>query len=489
MKQEAFRHVPYDIELEQALLGSMLVDNKLIDIVASELDPRHLYDPLHQRLIEMICYLQNEGTVTPLIVHSIMKADPGLVEVGGHAYLMGLAQAAPALPNVRDYVRIIKELAIRRELIALGEEMVNDAYDSPKDRPAREIADRIANGLIEVGGTQRAVITPWASALKSLQDIEDMQSGKPVPIIMTGFQSIDDELGGLRGGDFIVVPAHSGMGKSALMAQLSANTALAGIPTLVFSYEMTTQQWIDRIVTGIDFLTAPKPMWYSKVRNGKINTEEFSRYYEAAIRLQTIPLVVRDEDDLTMQQVTMIARAFKARFPGKTGIVLIDYIQIVDPGDTRGMSREQVVNKIARACKSLAKQLNWPVVAGSQMNENADNRTKEEKRPQAGDVRESKGIKNEADMMLSPWREAYLLENRKPLGAPLDGADWLKWKADMKLVRYRMDLLTLKNRHGRRPDFELYADMGANGIVDAKPVAQFTSREVQENEDTQGLLI
>ena len=137
MEQESYRHVPYDIEVEQALLGAILVDNHALERVSQLVNAEHFYDPLHQRLYEAMLGMSERGgmALTALTLNAAMKADPGLVEVGGHAYLAGLAQAAPALPSVRDYARILHDLAVRRGLIRIGEDIVNTAYEAPHEKP------------------------------------------------------------------------------------------------------------------------------------------------------------------------------------------------------------------------------------------------------------------------------------------------------------------------------------------------------------------
>ena len=482
--QQVYRHVPYDIDVEQALLGSLFVDNTLIDIVAAEIAPEHFYDPMHARIFEMICCLTFEGAVTPLIVHAAMKADAGLLEVGGYAYLAGLAQAAPALPNIKDLARILKELGTRRRLIGIGEEMVNETYESPALLSAHQIADRATERLLQARrATSRPLLSAYEIAMESLKEVEAMASGAPVATVKTGLTGLDEEIGGLRGGDLIVVAGKSGMGKSALMGSISLNTARAGIPTLVFSLEMTRRQWVERMVCDLDFDTAPFPMWYSRVRSGRLTGEEFSRFGAAMQLLADIPYEIHDEDDLTIQQISSRARAFAAKHPGKVGLVAIDYLQIVNPVDPQGQNREQMVAGIVRGAKSLAKRLGWPVMVGSQFNENDAARSKEEKRPQLGDLRESRAIGNEADLVLSPFRPAYFVENRKPMDAMPGDTSWLAWKGELKACINRMELLCLKNRHGRRFDLELYCDMGASAIRSKTPY-----RPTPQDQDAADLL-
>src|ERR1700742_2585457 len=157
MEQEVYRHVPYDIEVEQALLGAILVDNQAIERVSSILKAEDFYDPLHARLFEMMLNASERGgmVLTPLTLHAAMKADPGLMEVGGHAYLAGLVQAAPAIPNTRDLARILHDLAVRRSLIGIGEDIVNAAYEAPHDKPPKTQIEEAEKALYRISETSK----------------------------------------------------------------------------------------------------------------------------------------------------------------------------------------------------------------------------------------------------------------------------------------------------------------------------------------------
>jgi replicative DNA helicase len=478
MSVEQAKHDPWDVELEQAILGSLLVDNGLIDVAAAELTPEDFYDPLHARMFEFVSYLQSEGTVTPLILASVMKTDPGMVEVGGAGYLAGLAAAAPALPNIRAHARLLKELAARRTLIKIGEDLVTAAYDSPRENPAQAITDGATEALLRVGQQgARPIVSAYDTAMESLSEAEKIASGQPVPLVKTGFDKLDGEIGGLAAGDFLVIPAKSGMGKSALITAMALRAARAGVPAILFSLEMTRRQIVNRMVCDIDFDTAAKPMWYSRIRNGRLTEAEFSRFGAAAAELHGLPLEIHDDDTLTLAQICGRARAFAARHKGKMILVLVDYIQIINPGEYRKeVTREQVVNGFARGLKGLAKRLGSPVAAGSQMNENAEGRAKDERRPQGGDVRESKGIFNEADLMISPWRPAYFVENRKP-DATAGATVWETWKTEHAACAHILELLGLKNREGRRFNVEIWCEIGSNALRDEQPRRASTDAE------------
>ena len=226
MEQEVYRHVPYDIEVEQALLGSILVDNRALEAVSALLRAEQFYDPLHQRLYETMLQSHERGgmVLTPLTLHAAMKADPGLVEVGGHAYLVGLAQAAPALPNVRDYARILHDLAVRRSLIRIGEDIVNTAYEAPHDRPPQSQIEEAEKALYRVSETSqirrrsarfRREPAPRGGKLRNGRRRAAAGSRASRP----GFTDIDSLLGGLQPSDLLILAGRPGMGKTSLAHQ------------------------------------------------------------------------------------------------------------------------------------------------------------------------------------------------------------------------------------------------------------------------------
>src|ERR1700742_3302109 len=211
MEQEVYRHVPYDIEVEQALLGSILVDNRALEPVSTILRGDQFYDPLHQRLYETMLQSHERGgmVLTPLTLHATMKADPGLIEVGGHSYLVGLAQAAPALPNVRDYARILADLAVRRSLIQVGEDIVNTAYEAPHEKPPQSQIEDAEKALYRVSESSRFGEGPldFAEALRRAVDSAEraQRRGGKISGVSSGFSEIDSLLQGLQPSDLLIL--------------------------------------------------------------------------------------------------------------------------------------------------------------------------------------------------------------------------------------------------------------------------------------------
>src|SRR6201996_7743871 len=261
MEQEAYRHVPYDIEVEQALLGAILVDNQALERVGALIKPEHFYDPLHARIFETMSAAVERGAfaLTPLTLHAAMKADPGLIEVGGTAYLAGLTSAAPAMPNVRDYARILYDLAVRRTLIRIGEDIVNTAYEAPTEKGPRAQIEEAEKALYAVSENSKYGQGPleFHEALRQTVELAERAQarGGRISGVTSGFTDIDDLLGGLQPSDLLILAGRPGMGKTALGTNMAFNAAKAylqdletqaefprGAPVLFFSLEMAAQQ-------------------------------------------------------------------------------------------------------------------------------------------------------------------------------------------------------------------------------------------------------
>ena len=463
MEQEVYRHVPYDIEVEQALLGAILVDNSALERVSSVLKSEHFYDPLHQRIYEVMQGQLDRGgmVITPLTLNAAMKADPGLVEVGGHAYLAGLAAAAPAMPNVRDYARILQELAIRRGLIHVGEDIVNAAYEAPHDKSPQTQIEDAEKALYRLSDTARYGEGPldFAESLRrTLESAERAQArGGRISGVASGFSDLDSLLGGLQPSDLIIVAGRPGMGKTSLATNMAFHAARAyvqdmeagaeqsrGAPVLLFSLEMAAQQLSARILSEQTEIE----MW--KIRNGKFAESEWEKFVLTMQELSTLPLYIDDTGGISIAQIA--ARARRMRREKKIGLVVIDHIQLVAPS-RRTENRVQEITEISKGLKVLAKDLDVPVIALSQLSRSVDSR--DDKRPVLSDLRESGSIEQDADVVMFVYREEYYLKSREPEpGTPDHG----KWLEKMERAHRRAELLVEKHRHGATNKVELFFD-------------------------------
>ena len=463
MEQEVYRHVPYDIDVEQALLGAMLVDNQAIERVSGVLKPEHFYDPLHYRLYEVMLGQFERGgmVITPLTLHAAMKADPGLQEVGGHGYLAGLAQAAPAMPNVRDLARILHELAVRRALIHIGEDIVNTAYEAPHDNPPKaqiETAEKALYAIAENSRYGEGPIDFAESLRRAVESAEKAQArGGRISGVSTGFTDIDSLLGGLQPSDLLILAARPGMGKSALATNIAFHAARMwmqdieagaevprGASVLLFSLEMAAQQLSSRILSEQTEIE----MW--KIRNGKFSDSEWEKFVLTMQDLSNLPLYIDDTGGVSIAQIA--ARARRLKREKQIGLIIVDYLQLVE-SSRRAENRVQEITEVTKGLKTLAKELNVPVLALAQLSRGVDAR--DDKRPVLSDLRESGSIEQDADVVMFIFREEYYLKTREPEpGTPEHG----KWLEKMERVHRRAEVLVEKHRHGATNRIELFFD-------------------------------
>ena len=462
MEQEVYRHVPYDIDVEQALLGAILVDNQAVERVSAILKAEHFYDPLHQRLYEVMQASFERGLViTPLTLHAAMKADPGLQEVGGLGYFANLAQAAPALPNVRDYARILHDLSVRRALIHIGEDIVNTAYEAPHEKPPQAQIDEAEKALYRVAEASHYGEGPldFAESLKRTVESAEraQQRGGRISGVATGFADLDSLLGGLQPSDLIILAGRPGMGKTSLATNIAFNAARyyvqdtaegaavsKGAPVLFFSLEMAAQQLAARILSEQTEIE----MW--KIRNGKFSEGEWETFVLKMQELSVLPLYIDDTGGISIAQIA--ARARRLKREKKIGAVIIDHIQLVAPA-RRAENRVQEITEISKSLKVLAKELDVPVIALSQLSRGVDSR--DDKRPVLSDLRESGSIEQDADVVMFVYREAYYMKTRKP---DESDAEFDKWRDKMERVEHLADVLVEKHRHGPTTRIELFFD-------------------------------
>jgi replicative DNA helicase len=463
MEQENYRHVPYDVEVEQALLGSILVDNNLLERVSAVLKPDLFYDPLHARIYEVMSQSIDRGgmVITPLTLNAAMKNDPGLMEVGGHAYLAGLAEAAPALPNVRDYAQILSDLYVRRGLIRIGEDIVNTAYEAPLDNPPKTQIESAEKALYAISESNKYGEGPldFAESLRrTIELAEKAQArGGRISGVGTGFSDIDSLLGGLQPSDLIILAGRPGMGKSSLAVNMAFNAARMwvedmqngaevprGGPVLFFSLEMAAQQLAARILSEQTEIE----MW--KIRNGKFTDTEWEKFVLAMQDLSNLPLYFDDTGGISIAQI--IARSRRMKREKNIGCIMIDHLQLVSPG-RKSENRVQELTEITKSLKVLAKDLDVPVIGLSQLSRAVDAR--DDKRPVLSDLRESGSIEQDADVVMFVYREEYYLKSREP---DPGSADHGKWMEKMERAHRRAEVLVEKHRHGATNKIDLFFD-------------------------------
>jgi replicative DNA helicase len=452
----AYRSAPHNIEAEQSLLGAILVNNDAFYRVSDFLEPKHFFEPIHQTIYETSGSLIRMGKVaTPVTLKTFL---PGDTDIGGMTvaqYLARLAAEATTIINAQDYGRAIYDLSLRRDLIHIGEDMVNVAFDAPVDFAPRaqiEDAERRLYELAESGrydgGFQR-----FSQAMKVALDMaaNAYQRDGKLSGIATGLRDLDSKMGGLQRSDLVIVAGRPGMGKTALATNIAYNIARAhraevqvdgtmksvnGGIVGFFSCEMSAEQLATRILAEQTRIAS------SLIRRGGINQEEFDKIRDYTIELEHLPLFVDETGGLSISQLTARARRLK-RQKG-LDILVIDYIQLLQGSGKRGNdNRVQEVTEITTNLKALAKELNVPVIALSQLSRQVESR--DDKHPQLSDLRESGSIEQDADVVLFVYREEYYLQNKEPkMGTP----EHEKWQTEMELALGKAEVIIAKQRHG-----------------------------------------
>jgi replicative DNA helicase len=455
--QSQERISPCNIEAEQALLGAMLLSNEAYYKISNFLLAEHFYEPLHGRIFEAAVGMIGVGQVAdPVTLKPRFEDDAAMAEVGGIGYLASLASAAISIINVVDYGHAIFDMAIRRGLIGIGEEMVNDAYDSNSENLPREQiegAEQHLYNLAEVGKYESGFKAFNMALTESVEMIGNaFKRDGHLSGISTGITSLDDKLGGLQKSDLLIIAGRPGMGKSSLACNIAFNVAKAykvekdenGLDQVVdggavglFSLEMSSEQMATRLLAEESGVSS------SSMRRGKIDEEEFRKIRETSELLENVPLYIDDTGGLSIAALSARARRLKRN--ADLGLIIVDYIQLATAsGRKRIDNRVQEISEITQGLKALAKELDIPVIALSQLSRAVESR--DDKRPQLSDLRESGSIEQDADAVLFVYREEYYVENAKPQEDNFE--DFEKWQEHMTRVHGRAEIIIGKQRHG-----------------------------------------
>ena len=447
--------VPHSIEAEQQLLGAILTNNDLFDRVAQILRAEHFYDPVHARIFETAAArIAKNNLASPVTLKAFLEDDAGLAELGGPAYLMRLAGAAISSFAVRDYAEMIYDLAIRRELIDVGNEIAAKAarvevQSEPKEQIVE--AEQKLYALAEQGQTEQgfqSFLTAVTDAVKVANAAYQREGG--LAGVSTGLIDMDKKLGGLHRSDLLILAGRPSMGKTSLATNVAFNIARAykkGITSSgeegavdggvvgFFSLEMSAEQLASRILSEVAEIPS------NQIRRGDFTEGEFRRIVDAAKELEAAPLFIDDTPALPISQLAARARRLK-RTHGLDAL-FVDYLQLVR-GTGRSENRVNEISEITMGLKAIAKELDIPVVALSQLSRQVENR--EDKRPQLSDLRESGSIEQDADVVMFVFREEYYKEREKPGDHELD--KMAIWQDEMERLHGKAEVVIGKQRHG-----------------------------------------
>jgi replicative DNA helicase len=452
--QVSVSSMPHNLEAEQALLGSLMFDNAVFERLSDRLRGSHMYEPFHQRLFDAIEDHIRQGMLAePTILMERFKQDPAFQEFGGLRYLADLVDRAPPAANAPDYARVIYDLALRRDLIRIGGEMIKEAPnpETPADEQIEQ-AEQTLYSLAETGKPSSGFVN-FSTALAGAVEMagEAYQREGKLAGLATRLDDLDQKLGGLHPSDLLILAGRPSMGKTALATNIAFNVArnyrweptpdggrktVDGGVVAFYSLEMSAEQLAMRILADASGVSS------DKLRKGEIDSSDFGKIRDAAVEIGESPLYIDATGGLSISKLAARARRLK-RMEHGLDLIVVDYLQLVTTGDNSQKNRVQEVSEITGGLKALAKELSVPIIALSQLSRQVEQR--EDKRPQLSDLRESGSIEQDADCVMFVYRESYYLGRAEPREG---SEEHLKWQEDMDRLEHQAEVVIGKQRHG-----------------------------------------
>jgi replicative DNA helicase len=458
-------HAPANVEAEQALLGALLYDNGAYERLNDSLQAQHFFEPFHGRLFAAIEANVRRGQLAdPTLLAQQFQNDLAFQELGGVRYLADLVDRAPPAARAGDYARAIYDLALRRELIRIGGEISTTATVMDDETTARdqiEAAEQQLYTLAETGTASNGLLgldVALTHAIEMAAEAYNRDGG--LSGVSTGITDLDAKLGGLHPSDLIILAARPSMGKSSLAANIAFNVArhyawepqpdgarktVNGGVVAFFALEMSAAQVAMRLLAEVSGVPS------DLIRKGEISAVEFGKIRDAATEIQESPLFIDDTGGISLAK--LVARARRLKRTTGLDLIVIDYVQLITAGSGKPENRVQEVSMITQGLKALAKELKVPVIAAAQLSRQVENR--EDKRPQLSDLRESGSIEQDADVVMSIYRESYYLSRTEPREGT---AEHLEWTEKMEQIRNEAEIIIGKQRHGPIGTVKLHYD-------------------------------
>ena len=439
-------HVPKNIEAEQTILGSILANNEIFDEITDQLDESYFFDPIHQKIYKIIANLISKGLLAnPVTIKNFFNSKEELIEIGGIDYLVKLTKVSTTKNQIKYYSQLLSDLYIRRQLINISEETLEESKNKDLEISGTNILENTERKLFEIaerGEFQRSFVT-FKDALKETIDMATAayKNDQGIVGVPSGLTDLDDRLGGLHKQDLLIIAGRPSMGKTALATNIAFNASLNikknNLKTSVafFSLEMSSEQLSTRILSEQSRIKS------NDIRRGKINQDDFERFIEASKNLEMLPLHIDDTPSITISALSNRARRLKRK--EGLDLIVIDYIQLMKSSGYRNESRVLEIAEITQGLKALAKELDVPVLALSQLSRQVEQR--EDKKPQLSDLRESGSIEQDADVVMFVFREQYYLEKQEPKPGT---AEHVEWQEKMSQIHNEAEILIGKQRHG-----------------------------------------
>ena len=465
---ENIRTLPHNLEAEQGLLGALFFDNRALDHIADFLHAEHFFVPAHQRIYRVIGTLIDRGqNATPVTLKQYFENDDDLEHVGGALYLADLADSIVSVVNVKDYARTIFDLHLARCLIARCQETTERAYEPTIEHNAADLIEEHEAALFALAesGVDQSAAVSFRDSIATAIDLAQRayQSTGQVSGVSTGLIDLDKILGGLHPTDLIILAGRPSMGKTALATNIAMNAATRHLETNgqegavvgFYSLEMAHSQITSRILADLSQVSS------DAIRKGNIEAADFERFAEVGRKFHDLPLYTDDTAGLTIAGLRTRARRLKRKHG--ISLLVVDYLQLLHGPNTRrsSESRNQEISAITRGLKCIAKDLNIPVLALSQLSRQVEQR--EDKRPQLSDLRDSGSIEQDADVVMFVYREEYYLSREEPLQKAPEGEEKyaqkiLQWEQALDASKDITEVLVSKQRHGPIGNVKLHFD-------------------------------
>ncbi|MAK12651.1 MAG: replicative DNA helicase [Candidatus Pelagibacter sp.] len=438
--------IPKNVEAEQTILGSLLANNEIFDEITDQLDENYFFDPIHQKIFKIISNLISKGLLAnPVTIKNFFNSKDELIEIGGVDYLIKLTKVSTTKNQIKYYSQLLSDLYIRRQLINISEETLEESKNKDLEISGTNILENTERKLFEIaerGEFQRSFMT-FKDALKETIDMATAayKNDQGIVGVPSGLTDLDDRLGGLHKQDLVIIAGRPSMGKTALATNIAFNASLnlqkndLKASVAFFSLEMSSEQLSTRILAEQSRIKS------NDIRRGKINQDDFERFIEASKNLEMLPLHIDDTPAITISALSNRARRLKRK--EGLDLIVVDYIQLMKSSGYRNEGRVLEIAEITQGLKALAKELDVPVIALSQLSRQVEQR--EDKKPQLSDLRESGSIEQDADVVMFVFREQYYLEKQEPKPGT---AEHVEWQEKMSLIHNQAEIIIGKQRHG-----------------------------------------
>jgi len=441
------KEMPCNIEAEQALLGSILVSNDIYDEISQIVDSQKFFDPIHTKIFETIENLISKGLLAnPITLKNHFENNEGLKELGGQEYLIKITKFSTSLKQTIDYASIVQEMHVRRELIKISESVLDEASSSSDSiSTGEEMIQNAEKSLFDLAerGHFNQSFMKFESALEQTINMAKSayQNDEGIVGVPTGLTDLDSMLGGMHKQDLVIIAGRPSMGKTALATNIAFHAAKniekKGNKSSVafFSLEMSSEQLATRILSEQSRIKS------NDIRRGKVSEKEYEQFIETSKNIFELPLYIDETPAITIAAISNRSRRIKRLFGLE--LIVVDYIQLMRSGRKMEFNRVQEISEITQGLKALAKELNVPVLALSQLSRQVEQR--DDKKPQLSDLRESGSIEQDADVVMFVFREAYYLERKEPTLGSIEHAEW---QQKMDEISSLAEIMISKQRHG-----------------------------------------